>query len=212
MRKHRGVVVKGTPIRPVTFVCPYCGVDRAGHIMDLQRWYRVGPVAVVPLAQLDPMVECATCHARSGIAVLNVPTASMLTDILFQGMRHAVAAVCRASQDTFGALDRGVEVRAVDVMRAAGFDYDILALEADMANTHDEGTSAHLRLLADELTPHGKQSLLHRLHAIAAVAGPISPLQYKILDRAGTALGMAAPHVQGVLAVARQEPSTSDAA
>lgn len=204
-----GIVVHSTPVREVQFVCPQCGVDRDGTVVDLQRWFAVIGLRLVPLANLDPMVECHACAHRCGVAVLSVPTAAVLAEMLRTALRHAVATLVRLSTSDPVARDE-VERGAVALMRNAGYAYDRFELEDDMDALRDVGTGPHMLQLADELTPHGKQSLLHRLNVIATIDGPARPAQREALIRIGTALGMALPHIHGVLAVHRSTESASE--
>ena len=200
-----GIVIRTSPIRRVEFVCPQCGVDREGSIVDQQRWFVAVGVPLVPLAKLDPVVECRTCRHRAGIGVLTVPTAAALGDMLERAMRHAIATIVRHGRTT---PSTEVERFAVEMMRRSGFSYDRESLALDLDQLSDQGTPPHVRPLADELTAHGKQGLLHRLHALASLTGGPSTAQRTALVRIGVALGMAAPHINGVLAAARRHDAT----
>lgn len=201
-----GITIRSTPQRPVTFVCPHCGVDRDGAVVARRRWVVVGTLAVLPLQRLAPMVACAACGQHAGIAVLNVPTSSALEAMLHAALRYAIVSVVRAGRG-LGPGNDEVERSAVTVMRNAGFLYDRFDLDDDLRTLNESGTTPHLRPLADELTLHGKQSLLHRLHTLATIDGPMRPAQRDVLLRVGVALGMSAPHINGVLAVGDTEAS-----
>ena len=200
-----GIVIRTSPIRRVEFVCPQCGFDRDGSIVDQQRWFVALGVPLVPLAKLDPVVECRACHHRAGIGVLTVPTAAALGDMLERALRHAIVTIVRRSGS---APSNEVERFAVGMMRKSGFPYDREALALDLDRLTDRGTAPHVRPLADELTAHGKQGLLHRLHALATLTGGPNAAQQTALVRIGVALGMAAPHINGVLAAARRHDAT----
>lgn len=199
-----GIVIRISPIRRVEFVCPQCGVDRDGSIVDQQRWFVALGVPLVPLAKLDPVVECRACRHRAGIGVLTVPTAAALGDMLERAMRHAIASIVRHGGST---PSTEIERFAVEMMRKSGFPYDRDALALDLDRLTDQGTAPHVRPLADELTAHGKQGLLHRLHTLATLTGGPSAAQRTALVRIGVALGMAAPHINGVLAARRHDTS-----
>lgn len=201
-----GTSVRTTAVRDVEFVCPHCGVDRAGSVVELQRWLAVGRFTVVPLQRLGSMVECGSCSHRAGVGVLNVPTSKALEEMLQHALRHAIASVIRAGRGVGPGNDE-VERHAVTIMRNAGYLYDRFDLDDDLRELSDSGTTPHLRPLADELTGHGKQSLLHRLHTLATVDGPLRPAQRDALLRIGVALGMGAPHINGIIAVADNAPS-----
>jgi hypothetical protein len=201
-----GIVIRTSPIRRVEFVCPQCGIDRDGAIVDQQRWFVVAGVPLVPLAKLDPVVLCRACGHRSGIGVLTVPTAAALGDMLCRAMRYSIATVVRHGG---GTPSPEAERFAVDMMHKSGFPYDRTALENDLHQLADRGTAPHMRPLADELTAHGKQGLLQRLHALASLTGGPTPAQRAGLVRIGVALGMAAPHINGVLAAVHREDTTT---
>ncbi len=196
-----GIEIRTSPIRRVEFVCPQCGIDRDGAIVDQQRWFVALRVPLVPLAKLDPVVECQACGHRCGIGALTVPTAAALSEMLNRAMRHSIATIVRHGDASPPA---GAERFAVAIMRDAGFAYDRFALDADLAELTDAGTTPHMRPLADELTAHGKQGLLHRLHTLAMIGEGPTAAQRNALTRIGIALGMAAPHINGVLATSRQ--------
>ena len=196
-----GVNERSRVVDRVTFVCPRCGVDRDGAELMLQRWFHALGVPVIPLAHLDPVIECAVCEHRSDIGVLDIPTATELSNYLEDAMRRAVTAIVRAG----GCDDEATRRAAVEVLRAAGHDYDDGSLGDDLRLLGGDGTALSLRRLVDELTPHGKQSFLHRMAAVAQADGSITGAERKVLVDIGVALGMPAPHINGVLAVASIE-------
>ncbi len=195
-----GIRISSAPQRPVAFVCPHCGVDREGAVVLRRRWLAVGKRPVLPMRAVSPMVQCAVCGQQCGLAILNVPTSSALEAMLHTALRHAIVSVVRAGRGMGPANDE-VDRHAVSVMRNAGYMYDRFDLDDDLRTLNDAGMTPHLRPLADELTQHGKQSLLHKLHTLAAIDGPVRPGQREVLLRVGVALGMAATHINGVLAV-----------
>ena len=89
--------VRAKRISQVEFVCPRCGLDRRGAVVEQQRWYHVVGVPVVPLATLDSAVHCDECGHRAGLSVLEVLTASALSECLALAMRYATAAMVKAS-------------------------------------------------------------------------------------------------------------------
>lgn len=203
-----GIDIRANAIREVEFVCPHCGVDRDGDVVELQRWLRLGPAWLVPLKRLGPMVQCRSCDHRSGVGILNVPTAKALEELLRTALRYSITTVVRAGRGGGPASDE-VDRHAVSIMRGAGYLYDRFDLDDDLRTLTDSGTTPHLRPLADELTVHGKQSMLHRLHRLATVDGPARPAQLDALLRIGVALGLGAPYINGIIAVAdaaRLEP------
>jgi hypothetical protein len=203
MSKLTSIVIRAKVRSRIELVCPRCGVDRDGNVVDQQRWGCVLGVPVVRLATLDPMIECTECRYQAGMCVLEIPTAAVLAERLESAMRSAMATMVRAADDPNGD-DYDLTDEAVRMMRQAGYVYDARMLADDLVATDDIETSARLRLLIDDLTPHGKQGFLHRMIALALTDGPISSNERRAIERMGSALGMARPHLIGVIGTASQ--------
>ncbi len=201
MNQVWGVKVRSRVVERTTFVCPRCGVDRDGSELVRQRWFTVLYVPLVPLAMLEPVIECGACGHQCDLGVLDIPTSDQLSRYLEDAMRRAVATVVRAA----GADDVATRTAAVAAMRSAGHDYDDVTLNDDVRMLAGDGAALSLRRLVDELTPHGKQSFLHRMAAVAQADGSLSADERRALVEIGVALGMPAPHINGVLAVATLE-------
>jgi hypothetical protein len=200
----RGVAVRTKTIQSVEFVCPRCGVDREGAVVEQQRWYCVLGIPTVPLAVLEPAVVCNTCDHRAGLGVLDVLTSAALTECLATAMRYAVASIVRAGIDDGNGIGPDVLDEVFDVMLGSGYLYDELVLAGDLTAVDDNLVRRALEPLADELTPHGKQGFLHRMIAIAMADGHLNRNEQLALVNIGVGLGMAAPHINGVLASAIQ--------
>lgn len=198
----QGLGVRTKRIRQVEFVCPRCGADRAGTVVEQQRWYHVLGVPCVPLATLDGAVDCNTCGHRASLAVLDVLTVSALTECLALAMRYATASMVKASVADGDGITTEMLDEVFDLMIVSGYEYDELTLAADLSAVEDGALTDALRPLVEELTPHGKQGFLHRMVAIALADGALTRTEQLTLVRIGVDLGMAAPHINGVLASA----------
>jgi len=197
-----GVGVRAKRITEVEFVCPRCGVDRTGAVVEQQRWYHLVGVPVVPLATLDSAVHCDACGHRAGLSVLEVLTAAALTECLATAIRYAAAAMVKASVADGDGITMEMLDEIFDLMLVSGYQYDEVTLAADLTELDDTALAAALRPLVEELTPHGKQGFLHRMVAIALADGAMTRTEQITLVQIGVALGMAAPHINGVLASA----------
>ena len=200
--KLHGVSVRAKRISQVEFVCPRCGIDRSGAVVEQQRWYHMVGVPVVPLATLDSAVHCDACGHRAGLSVLEVLTASALTECLAMAMRYATASMVKASIADGDGITMELLDEIFDLMIVSGYEYDELTLAGDLSDIDETALAVALRPLAEELTPHGKQGFLHRMVAIALADGALTRTEQVTLVQIGVELGMAAPHINGVLASA----------
>jgi hypothetical protein len=205
MIRLHGVGVRTKPTRAVAFVCPRCGVDRAGSVVEQQRWYCVLRIPVIPLATLDPAVECDTCGHLAGLGVLDVLTSEALTQCLATAMRASVASVVLAGIADGQDVEPEVLTEVFDAMLSMGYVYDEVTLFGDLAAITDDDLRDALRPLIDELTPHGKQSFLQRMTTLALADGGLTRREQEALVDIGVGLGMAAPHINGVLATAANQ-------
>lgn len=207
--KHKlslhGVFARARVREEVDFVCPRCGVDRHGAVVERQRWFHLAGLPLIPLAELEPVVECGTCGHQSGTAVLDVLTSVRLSECLAAAMRYSVASVVKAGIEDGNGVGPDVLDEVFEVMRAAGGHYDELVLAADLASVDEGRVQRVLRPLSEELTPHGKQGFLHRMVSIAVADGHLNRNEQWALIEIGVGLGMAAPHINGVLAAVAGE-------
>jgi hypothetical protein len=184
-------------------VCPKCGLDREGSEIESQRWWTVLGRRIVPLATFDRLIECTSCGHRCDTGAMEIPTTSMLVIILDEATRAAAIAVTRATIAVQGELTVPVLEAAVAAVRDADQNYDEQHLYRDLDHLEAERTADRLGRLRAELTAHGKQGFLRRMSEIAVVAGPMHDEERQAVLDVGRALGMAAPHINGVLAVAK---------
>lgn len=204
MKAIWAIEVRDRTVGETTFVCPRCGIDRPGARIEPQRWFTVLRVPLVPLATLDPIVRCGVCAHRSDVGVLDIPTSDLLTVYIDDALRHSAASVVRSGR-TPSMATREAAVAIVSTTRR---EYDLAQFDADLVGLDDIATMDRLKRLAPELSAHGKQGFLHRMAALALVDGEMTVLQRQTLVGLGVALGMPAPHINGVIAVATVEQLT----
>lgn len=191
--------VRHRTVRPVEFVCPRCGLDRPGAELVPGRWVRIFGVAVLPLGEHEPLIGCDDCGHESDLGALDVPTTEQLAGILERATVSALVTVVRASEPA-----RADEVLAAARRAVLDVGYEPGQIDLDAAVATLPGDEAHrgIRRVGPELTTHGKQGFLHRVVAVAMTGTTLAPASREALVGIGCDLGMAAPHINGVLAVA----------
>ncbi len=199
MNRIWAIEVRNRTIRNAAFVCPRCGLDRGGAVIEPQRWFTVMELPIVPLATLEQVVRCDECDYRCDLGVLDIPTSEVLAMYLDEALRHSVATIVRAAG---GVPSATMQDAAIQTVVANGLGYDADTFRADLVGLDDIDTADRLGRLANELTPHGKQGFLHRMAAVAQVDGSMTVRQLRALVDMGVALRMPAPHINGVVAVA----------
>ncbi|GHJ37707.1 hypothetical protein Sm713_33160 [Streptomyces sp. TS71-3] len=206
-----------TTVADGEFFCPGCGGDRNYQRRTGRRRFTVLGVPLVPRGTTGPVVECAACHDRFGMDVLDHPTTHRFSAML----RDAVHTVALAVLAADGTCERPALEAAVGVVRGAGFEQCteeqltslIEALAADAGRLPEQcdsgltGLAIELHEALDPLTPHlapaGRESVLVQGARIALADGPYSPAERKVLGTVGSALTMGADEVTRLLAAAR---------
>jgi hypothetical protein len=191
--------VRHRTTRPVELVCPRCGLDRTGQVVVPTRWACAFGVPVARLGQEESLVVCDECGHTSDLGALDVPTTAQLATLLRDATVAAlVLAVRSTDREAFDAVYEAALVELTD----AGFG----DARATFRNELDELSPAEARLrlrrIGHELTSYGKQGFLHRVTSALADSEPLDQTQRDALVGIGCDLGMAAPHINGVLAVA----------
>jgi hypothetical protein len=128
--------------------------------------------------------------------VLDVPTTDQLSQLLREATVGAFVIAVRAAEPADRAAARAAAAVALD---EAGFSSDQAKFERDLRDLDDAEAHVRLRRVGPELTAFGKQSFLHRAAGVGAVSG--TPATRDALVQIGCDLRMAAPHINGVLAV-----------
>lgn len=207
MKRLWGVEVRPRAVRQTEYVCPRCGLDRSGSEVEPQRWFALAGLPVIPLGTMPNEIMCDTCGHRSDLGVLEIPTTNQLTSYLETAVRCSIAFVVRSGRaNAFDFnIDASVISYAIAVMAADGHTYDEAQLREDVAQFDDDDARSSLGRLSAEFTSHGMQSFLHRMATVALSDGPMNAREHRSLAEIGSTLGMSAPHINGILAVAALE-------
>ena len=156
---------------------------------------------VVPVGRGEPLVECRACAVRFSPAVLGVPTAARLEELLWRGSRTAAAYVLTGLLARPGG-SRGVDdVRVVlgVLGRVLGPDYGPELLAADLA-AHREGSDLGvLEHLAPHLAELGREGLLRVLADLVLALHDSGDPDWSRLGHIAAALGVPPPHVRGIV-------------
>lgn len=191
------IEVRQRAVRSVELVCPRCGLDRTGAETVPARWACVFGVPIVPLGEHDPVVTCDECGHTSDLGVLEVPTTAQLSVLLREATLGALVIAVRATEAGDLAAARAAAAVALD---EAGFSTDVASFDEAFRSLSEVEARLRLRRVGHELTAFGKQGFLHRVAAVGAASGTTRTRD--ALVQIGCDLRMAAPHINGVLAVA----------
>jgi uncharacterized tellurite resistance protein B-like protein len=180
-----------------TFFCPKCGADRRYVLQRFRRWFTLFFLPIFPVGQAQgEQVKCQTCGTAFRPEVLQTPTSAALTDSIRDTMRVAAVAMLNAGQ-SFDVSARQVAVDAIAATGAAG--YNDANLGQDLYSQDTTQLSARLGQLARGLNDPGKEIFITRLAQIAAADGPVTDSEQAVLDTVGSALGLSAAHVLGIV-------------
>lgn len=172
-------------------------MDRTGAETVASRWACVLGVPIVPLAEHDPEITCDECGHSSDLGVLDVPTTAQLSTLLREATVGALVLAVRTSEPNSRSAACAAAAVALD---DAGFSSALTTFDDGLDTLSDIEARLHVRRVGHELTAFGKQGFLHRVAAVGAASG--SAAARDALVQIGCDLGMAAPHINGVLAVA----------
>lgn len=194
-----GIDVRQRITRSVELVCPRCGLDRTGVEVVPGRWASVFGLPIIPLGEHEPEIVCDDCGHTSDLGVLDVPTSSQLSALLLDATIAALVLAIRSTNSTNTARARSAATLA---LAETGFEDAGPRLDDELSDLSNPEARLRLRRLGSDLTAFGKQGFLHRVAAVVSSSDPISIEQRDTLARIGCDLGMAAPHINGILAVA----------
>lgn len=172
-------------------------MDRTGAETVATRWACVAGVPVVPLGEHDPEITCDECGHSSDLGVLDVPTTAQLSTLLREATIGALVLAVRTSDPSGRTAARAAAISALD---EAGFTSALATFDDALDTLNDIEAHLRVRRIGHELTAFGKQGFLHRVAAVGSASTTVAARD--ALAQIGCDLGMAAPHINGVLAVA----------
>jgi uncharacterized tellurite resistance protein B-like protein len=179
------------------FFCPKCGVDRRYVLQRFRQWFTLFFLPIFPMSgSKGEQVKCQTCNTGFRPEVLQTPTSSVLTDSIRDTMRMAAVAMLNAGN----AWDVSARQAAVETIVSTGATgYNDTNLSQDLNAQDTSQLSVQLGHLIRGLNDQGREMFISRLAQIAAADGPVSDSEKSVLDAVGSALGLSAAHVLGIL-------------
>jgi hypothetical protein len=178
------------------FSCPNCGGDRNYERRRAQRWFTFFFIPIIPLKVIGEVVRCTYCKNDFRASVLERPTATQFTDLLQNSVRGVMVNVLRRGAWNHPAA-RALAVQEITLAGTVG--YTDGNLDADFQAV-PEDLSPLLGPLSAQLPQSGREALVAGAARVAAADGPIQPAERQLIDMVGSALGMTAAHVAGVVA------------
>jgi hypothetical protein len=177
------------------FFCPEEGADRPYALKSRRRFFTIFFIPLIPLKQLENVVECGNCKTKFQETVLNRPTGLQRAESFVEAVRGATVAVLRAG--TVTEMSRTQAVRLVSNYIPG---YNEQMLVGDMGQYDVTSLQAHLRSAAVGLDDHGKEGLLTHLTLVAAADKQgVSEAERNVLEHCGNDLGMTATHAKGTM-------------
>lgn len=191
-----GLTVRGRPMEAGRFHCPNEGGDRTYTLREMRRYFTVFFLPLVPVKSLGHVVECDSCHAQYGEITLRMPTSKTIEQRIEVGARSLLGAIAASDSHLEDAAVRELEVFLGSPTHCAS---DLASL--GRIQTEGQRTEA-LAEAGALLDPVGRESLLMAAARASVVDGRIGDRQRSLITAAGTALGMTAAHIEGVLVIA----------
>ncbi len=193
-----GMTVRARPMEAGKFHCPNEGGDRTYTLREMRRWFTVFFMPVLPLKVLGDIVECDACNEQFDRATLRYPTSAT--------MEHKIEVAARSLLGAVAVGHSATEQPAVrELERFLGTPaYCASDLVAHARIQNEAQRAEALAAAGGLLDPAGKESLLMAAARASVLDGHIGDAHRALLIECGSALGMTAAHVEGVMVVAER--------
>ncbi len=179
------------------FFCSHCGTDRSYVLQQIRRWFTLFFIPLFPVGKpLGEQVKCSTCGTRFSPDVLNTPTSASFSENLRGAMRIAAVSMLAAGDRA----NEAARTAAVDAARTSGAEnYDDTWLTHDLEALDPSNLSEYLAPLANGLNTQGKETFIEQVARIGAADGPLTAPENHVLESLGSALGISAAHLRGIM-------------
>lgn len=179
------------------FFCSHCGTDRSYVLQQIRRWFTLFFIPLFPVGKpLGEQVKCSTCGTRFSPDVLNTPTSASFSENLRGAMRIAAVSMLAAGDRA----NEAARTAAVDAARTSGAEnYDETWLTHDLEVLDPSNLSEYLAPLANGLNTQGKETFIEQVARIGAADGPLTSPENRVLESLGSALGISAAHLRGIM-------------
>jgi Tellurite resistance protein TerB len=203
-----GFRVRLKTIAEGTFFCPRCGADRSYLLQQARRWFTLFFIPIFPASQpLGDQVQCTTCRTSFRPEVLDAPTSEEFSENLRGAMRVAAIAMLHASDPHHAAARQA----AIAATRETGLEhYEDAWLTNDLEAIDTSTLDSYVRALAQGLNDQGKETFLAQVARVGLADGPLTPPETQLLDSIGSALGLSAAHVRGILVTTVESPAPGE--
>jgi hypothetical protein len=190
-----GITIRYTRLTEGGFFCPNEGGDRRYALMRARRWFTLFFIPLIPLKELDTVVECEACGHRFDPSVLTQATAEELGRSVEEAARTLFGAIAAVEPDA--TVDRAVEV---ELGRYLGDDgYGVGQLVAHARIQTDAQSEEIFGRAARQLDLAGRESMLMAAVRAAVTEGVLVPGRRAVIERSGRALGLSPAHIEGVI-------------
>jgi Tellurite resistance protein TerB/zinc-ribbon family len=199
-----GVRTRASKVSEGDFFCPKCGADRHYVLQRFRQWFTLFFLPIFPVgAAKGEQVKCQTCGTSFRPEVLQTPTSAVLTDSIRDTMRLAAVALLNAGNS----WDSAARQAAVDTIAATGAaGYNDANLGSDLSAQDTSQLSDQVNRLGRGLNDQGKETFVTRLAQVAVADGPITDSERAVLEKVGSALGLSAAHLLGIVTAVVNAP------
>jgi Tellurite resistance protein TerB len=175
--------------------CHRCGGDREYQSCTARRWIHLLCIPVIPLDRVAEHLQCRSCRTRYRMEVLALPTSAQMQAALPAGSLAAVTMMLRAGDQANGAA----RSRAIEVVRAAGYDDTALGADLTAAGGPDRDVSAPLTALAGQLATPAPEWFLADAVRVGLADGPLSEQERDAARQIAACLGLTEAQAHDVI-------------
>ena len=183
------------------FHCPQCGNSQAYRWRNVNNFFTLYFIPLIPLGKAGEYVECGNCRSTFVPRVLEYTPELPNTDfkaLYEQAIRHAMVLMMLAD----GEIDENEMTMVQEIInKFSKNQIDKAELEAyvDVVMRENEDISTYLKKITPSLNEHGKEMIMRCAIAVAGSDGHIDETEKELMSKMAKVMEMSPSHVQGIL-------------
>lgn len=196
-----GVKGVNNTIAQGVFSCPQCDTQQPYKHLQVNRFYTLFFIPVIPLGRLGDYVECQACKGTFVSTILDQNDPAAADPFLAEyekAIRHTMVLIMLAD----GKIDENEMPAVHEIINK--FTHNAITLPelehyVQQVEKHPEDIATYLKRVSPSLNTHGKEIILKCAVTVALADGSMDASEYALIQKMAQTMEITPTHLKNIL-------------